>query len=97
MNQKPEIASERQAGAMSLFNRDTVVFAFFWTVITAVLSVMLYSGFRGRSEVREIVLILGVISTSATIWYLSRTGPSVSELPDLDPLLFSNWKFRGVL
>ena len=97
MNQNHEITSERKAGAMSSRNRHRVVFAFFWTVATAVLSVMLYSGFRGKSEVQEFAVILGAISASAVIWYLSRTGPSVSELPDLEPLLFSKWKFGGVL
>jgi hypothetical protein len=97
MTQNSEMISERKTGAISLPNRYTVVYAIFWIIITAVLSIMLYSGFRGRSQVREIIVILGVISTSAIIWYLSQTGPSASELPDLHPLLFSKWKFRGVL
>ena len=90
MTQNSEMISARKTGAISFPNRYTVVFAIFWIIITAVLSIMLYSGFRGRSQVREIVVILGVISTSALILYLSQAGPSASELPDLDPLLFSN-------
>lgn len=77
--------------------RYTAVFAIFWVIMTTALSIMLYFGFRGSSEVGAIVLILGVISTSAIIWYLSRTGPSVSVLPDLDPLIFPKLKFRGIL
>jgi hypothetical protein len=65
--------------------------------ITAALSVTLYRGFRGKSAGETVATVLGAVFTLAMIWYLSRTGPSPSALPNLDPLVFPKRKFRGML
>jgi len=74
-----------------------VVFAGMWMLITTALSIMLHLGYRGSGTVREALHILGILFTTALIWYLYRTGPSVSTLPNVDPLLFPRLTFGGRL
>jgi len=80
-----------------LVNRYIVVFVIFWAIIATALSIMLHLGFRGKSEGEGGVLTLGIVFTAAMVWYLYRTGPSVSTLPNLDPLVFPRRTFGGML
>jgi hypothetical protein len=84
-------------GTDSLVRRYAVAFAIFWTIMTAALGMMLHLGFRGQSEGKGAATLLGVVFTLAMIWYLFRTGPSASALPNLDPLVFPGRKFWGML
>jgi hypothetical protein len=70
-----------------------IAFAALWVLITTALGIMLYFGFRGRSEGVGRVLMLGIVFTAALVWYLFRTGPSVSAHPTLEPLAFPGRTF----
>jgi hypothetical protein len=58
-----------------------------WLVTTVVLVVMLLVGVRDTGRFRVARDALQVAYVAALLWYLGRTGPALSGLPDLKPLV----------
>ena len=64
-----------------------------WLVTTVALITMLWLDIRdtGGYSLGRNFLHGGYVA--ALIWYLGRSGPSISQLPELRPFLFPRWRF----
>ncbi len=70
-----------------LFAPHCVALITMWLVTTVSLVVMLFGGVRDTGQFVVERHILQAAYVLAMSWYLVRTGPSVKQLPELDPLL----------
>lgn len=71
----------------ALFAPHRIALITMWILITVTLVVMLFSGVRNTDQFRVERYILQVAYVLTLIWYLSRTGLSVKQLPDVSPFL----------
>jgi hypothetical protein len=62
-----------------------------WLVATITLVVMLFNGVQSTGRFRVVRYILHAAYVAALVWYLSRTGPPLEQMPDLEPLLLRRW------
>ena len=67
----------------SLFTPDRIALVAMWLLTTVSLVIMLFSGVRNTDQFRVERYILQVAYVAALLWFLSRTGPSVKQLPDV--------------
>ena len=65
----------------------SLVFAIVWLVTTIALIVMLSGGVRRTGQYEAARRVLHVVYVAALLWYLVREGPSLKELPEIEPLL----------
>lgn len=84
-SKSPEISLELNKRA--LFAPHCIALIIMWVLTTVTLVVMLFSGVRNTDQFRVERYILQVAYVLTLIWYLSRTGLSVKQLPALSPLL----------
>ena len=70
-----------------LFTPHCIALITMWLLTTFSFFVMLFSGVRSADQFRIGRHILQAAHVLALFWYLIRTGPSVKQLPHLDPLL----------
>jgi hypothetical protein len=86
---------ERSRGAQDLIRRaidqwltpHSLVFAVVWLVTTIALIVMLSGGVWRTGQHETARRVLHVVYVAALLWYLARTGQSLKELPQIEPLL----------
>jgi hypothetical protein len=64
-----------------------------WLVSTIVIVVMLWLDVRDTGQYRVARDILNVGYVAALLWYLARSGPSISQLPKIPPFVFPRWKY----
>jgi hypothetical protein len=64
-----------------------------WLLTTVSLVVMLLGGVRTSGQIRVERYILQVAYVLALLWYLARSGPSISQLPKIPPFVFPRWKY----
>jgi hypothetical protein len=64
-----------------------------WLVTTVAMITMLLLNVRETGGYREVRYILQVGYVTAMLWYFSRTGPSISQLPKVRPLVFPRWRY----
>ena len=81
----PETSPELNKRA--LFTPHRIALITMWLLTTVSLVVMLFSGVRNTDQFRVERYILQVAYVAVLLWHLSRTGPSVKQLPDVSPLL----------
>lgn len=65
----------------------SLVFAIAWLVTTVALIVMLSSGVWRTGQYETVRRVLHVVYVAALLWYLVREGPSLKDLPEIEPLL----------
>jgi hypothetical protein len=70
-----------------LFTPHGIVLITMWLITTVSLVVMLFGGVRNTDRFRVERHILQAAYVLALLWYLIRTGPSVTQLSDISPLL----------
>ncbi|MEW5871044.1 MAG: CPBP family glutamic-type intramembrane protease [Chloroflexota bacterium] len=71
----------------ALFTPHTIALIILWLLSTVSLVVMLFNGVRNTGQFRSGRDTLQVVYVLALFWYLIKTGPSVKQLPDLNPVL----------
>lgn len=64
-----------------------------WIVTVVVLVIILLSNVRNTDEFTVVRYVLQVAYVSALLWYISRVGPSVNQLPELLPIILPHWKY----
>jgi hypothetical protein len=64
-----------------------LVFVIVWLATTIALIVMLSGGVRRTGQYETARRGFHLVYVVALLWYLVRTGPSLKELPEIDPLL----------
>ena len=74
-------------GKPSWFAPHRLALMTMWLVTTGALVAMLLLGVRDTGRFRVARDVLQVAYVVALLWYLGRTGPALSELPALEPLL----------
>ena len=74
-------------GRVSWFAPRRLALMTMWLVTTAALVAMLLVGVRDTGRLRVARGVLQVAYVAALLWYLGRTGPPLSELPELKPVL----------
>ncbi len=70
-----------------------IVLIVLWLVTTVAIATMLWQGVRGtnRFSIARHTLHAGYVV--ALLWYLGRSGPSISQLPELRSLAFPRWRY----
>lgn len=68
-----------------------------WLLATVVLVAMLAFGVRDTNQFLLERYVLQLAYVSSLLWYLGRTGPILSELPDLRPLLLQNQRIGRLI
>ena len=70
-----------------------LILTIMWLITTIAMVTMLWLGFRdtGRYDALRYMLQAGYVA--ALIWYLIRRGPSVSQLPELRPIVFPRRRY----
>lgn len=63
-----------------------------WLVTTVALVAMLVHGVRNTGQYRVVRTVLHVVYVVALLWHLSRTGPPLEQLSDLEPLVLRRRK-----
>jgi hypothetical protein len=56
-----------------------------WIVTTAAIAVMLFNDVRSTDQYKAVRHVLQAGYVAALLWYLSRSGPSVNQLPEIRP------------
>jgi hypothetical protein len=70
-----------------------LILAIMWVITTAVMVTMLWQGVRETGRYVEVRYIVPAGYVAALIWYLIRSGPSLNQLPELQPLLFPRQRY----
>ena len=70
-----------------------LILTIMWLITTAVMVTMLWLGVRETGRYVEVRYIVPAGYVAALIWYLIRSGPSLNQLPELQPLLFPRRRF----
>ena len=70
-----------------------LVLTIMWLITTALMVTMLWLGVHQTGRYVEIRYIVPAGHVAALIWYLIRSGPSLNQLPKLQPLLFPLRRF----
>jgi len=64
-----------------------------WLVSTIAIIIMLWFDVRDTGQFRVARNILNVGYVAALLWYLARSGSSISQLPKIRPFVFPRWKY----
>ena len=91
----PETFTESNKRA--LFTPHGIALITMWFLTTVFLIVMLFNGVRNTDQFRVERFILHVAYVASMLWYFSRTGTSVKQLPDLNPLLLPGRQIGKVI
>ncbi len=70
-----------------------LILTIMWLITTAVMVTMLLLGVRETGRYVEVRYIVPAGYVAALIWYLIRSAPSLSQLPELQPLLFPRRRY----
>lgn len=101
LNRKGEIISTQSAGSAPTsefrnqpwFAAHRIALIIIWLVITGACIVMLVIDVRHTNQFSVMRYVLQGTYVLALLWYLSRSGPSISQLPELRPLVFPRWRY----
>ena len=69
-----------------------IALAILWLVTTGVLVSMLFGGVRETDQYGAMRHALHSAYVLALVWYLCRSGPSTSRLPEIPQFLFRRWR-----
>lgn len=64
-----------------------------WLVTTAAIIVMLLHDVQSINQYETIRYVLQVGYVTVLLWYLIRIGPSIHQLPEINPQILPNWKY----
>lgn len=92
-NQADSSTAVPQSPIRSWFTPHQMVLLVAWLGATVALIIMLLQGVRQTSRFGEIPHILHTGYVLALLWYLSCSGPSFSQLPELQSLTFPRRRF----
>lgn len=81
----------------ALLTPHNIALILIWLLSTISLIVMLANGVRHTGQYGDARNIIQVVYVLTLFWYLIRTGPSVSELPVIDPPLLPRWSIGRYL
>jgi hypothetical protein len=70
-----------------------LILTIMWLITTVVMVTMLWLGVRETGQYVEVRYIVPAGYVAALIWYLIRSGPSLNQLPELQPLLFPRRRY----
>jgi hypothetical protein len=70
-----------------------LILTIMWLITTTIMVTMLWLGVRETGRYGEVRYILQAGYVAALIWYLIRSGPSLNQLPEMQPLLFPRRRY----
>ncbi len=70
-----------------------LILTIMWLITTAAMVTMLWLGVRETGRYGEVCYILQAGYVAALIWYLVSSGPSLNQLPEVQPLLFPRRRY----
>ena len=71
-----------------------LILTIMWLVTTVVIITMLLLDVRDTNRYSEARYVLQASYVAALLWYLSRSGPSISQLPQLRPFI-PGWRYSA--
>lgn len=77
----------------SLLAPHGIALVVMWVLTTAAIAPMLFNDVRSTGYYEEVRYVLLVGYVAALLWYLGRSGPSVSQLPEIRPQVLPRWRF----
>jgi len=91
----PQLLSESRF--QSWFTPHKIALIIMWLLTTITMTVMIMKGIRDTSRFSEVRYTLHAGYVAALLWYLIRSGPASSQLPELRPLAFPRWRYAAWL
>ena len=92
-NQSAGSTSMSDPRSQSWLAPHRIVLIILWLVTTVAIATMLWQGVRGTNRFSVARYTLHAVYVVALFWYLARSGPSTSQLPELQPLAFPRWRY----
>jgi len=92
-HQSTESAPTSENDSRPLFALHYIVLIITWLATTVITIIMLLDGVRNTDQFQILRYLLQAVYVLALIWYLYRTGPSISELPAIQRLVFPAWRY----
>lgn len=86
-----------ESGRQSEFAPHGLALMTMWLLTMIAVGVMLSNGVRNTDQFRVERYILQVAYVAALLWYLGRTGPSFTQLPEIRPLLLQRSKIGQLI
>ncbi|MBE0685958.1 MAG: CPBP family intramembrane metalloprotease [Anaerolineaceae bacterium] len=81
----------------NLFTPHIIALVIMWFLSTVSFVVMLLNGVRNNDQFRVMRDIIQVAYVLALFWYLIKTGPSVKQLPDLNPVFLPKLRISKLI
>jgi hypothetical protein len=87
----PQLLSESRF--QSWFTPHQIALIILWLVTTIAMTAMLMQGVRGTNRFSTVRYTLHAVYAVSLLWYLIRSGPSVNQLPELNPQVLPRWRY----
>jgi hypothetical protein len=84
---------EYKAKAFEARNLALFFLIVMWVVTTAAIVVMLFNNVRSTGQYKEVRYVLLVGYVASLLWYLGCSGPSVKQLPEINPQVLPRWRY----
>jgi hypothetical protein len=84
-----------ESRARSLFTIHRIAMVVMWLTAIVAMVGMFLNGVRSTGQYGAARYVLQVIYVMALLWYLIRTGPLLSRLPELSPPILPRWKYSA--
>jgi len=97
LNQSEISAPASEIRKPSRFDLHLIVLIIAWLASTLATIIMLLQGVRDTDQFQTGRYILQSVYVLALMWYLSRTGPSSSQLPDMQSPVFPSWRYGKLI
>lgn len=94
-NQSPKFFGDLlgESRVRSWVSPHRVALVLLWLTATIAFSAMLWQGVRDTGRFGTARCLLLAAYTVGLLWYLSWSGPSTSQLPEIHPVAFPRWRF----
>ena len=78
---------------MSIQSATQIAMVITWLVTTIAFVIMLRLGVRNTQGYAILRNGLTIVYATVLLWYLASSGPTISQLPEVPPLILANWQF----
>ncbi len=92
-NHSQDSAQKSELHNKPWFAAECTILMIAWLASTCALIVMLLLDVRHTEQFSNMRYVLQVVYVLVLLWYLSRSGPSQSLLPEIPQLLLPRWKY----
>ncbi|MFC1607919.1 type II CAAX prenyl endopeptidase Rce1 family protein [Candidatus Latescibacterota bacterium] len=81
----------------SWFEKRHLVMAIIWLAVSVSLVTMLILNVRNNYQFGIARYVMQIAYVLVLLWYISKTGYSASQLPDIRPMVFPRWRYGNLI